>query len=301
MRSPIVEPGSFGDTIKIKALSREPGNPGWTVIPVRHKLFFVGDLDDIQFQPILQDIAGDTVVQLSADNQANLESNRVRITNNREWSEEQKHRIVEIDHQERRKGKNFMKRIKRRCNLEFPESKRTAQNLVDNARRFKKEGWGNMAEQEELMAEQATPENNNKQLNWTTEMKINVVIMDKEERAKGRGFMKRVKERWDQKYPEYQQASWQKLRDNAARFKKEPELMSLILVRQREEQPQDQEQQQEEEEEQTDFERVIVNQVNNEEEQAGNNIEEAERIELPREDLTEEDQDLKAIFITQFS
>ena len=47
-------------------------------------------------------------------------------------------------------------------------------------------------------------------------MKIDVVTMDKEERAKGRGFMKRVKERWDQKYPEYQQASWQKLRDNAA-------------------------------------------------------------------------------------
>ena len=195
MKSTITEPGSFGDTIKIKALSREPGNPGWTVIPVRHKLFFVGDLDDIQFQPILQDIAGDTVVQLSADNQANLESNRVRITNNREWSEEQKHRIVEIDHQERRKGKNFMKRIERRWDLEFPESKKTAQNLVDNARRFKKEGWGNMAEREELMAEQATPENNNKQLNWTTEMKIDVVIMDKEERAKGRGFMKRVKER----------------------------------------------------------------------------------------------------------
>ena len=176
----------------------------------------MGDLDDIQFQPVLQDIVDDTVVPMGTDNQANLQNNRVRITNNREWSEEQKHRIVEIDHQERRKGKNFMKRIKRRWDLEFPESKRTAQNLVDNARRFKKEGWGNMAEQEELMAEQATPENNNKQLNWTTEMKINVVIMDKEERAKGRGFMKRVKERWDQKYPEYQQVSWQKLRDNAA-------------------------------------------------------------------------------------
>ena len=40
--------------------------------------------------------------------------------------------------------------------------------------------------------------------------------------------------------------------------------MSLILVWQREEQPHDYVQQQEEEEEQTDFERVIVNQVNNE-------------------------------------
>ena len=51
-------------------------------------------------------------------------------------------------------------------------------------------------------------------------MKIDLVTIDKEERARGKGFMKRVKERWDQKYPEYQQASWQKLRDNAAQFKK---------------------------------------------------------------------------------
>ena len=75
--------------------------------------------------------------------------------------------------------------------------------------------------------------------------------------------------------------------------------MSLILVRQREVQPQDQEQQQEEEEEQTDFERVIVNSVNNKEEQAGNSIEVAEQIELPKKELAEEDQDLKAMFITQ--
>ena len=195
MRSLIAEPGSFGDTIKIKVLSREPGNPGWTVILLRRKLLFMGDLDDIQFLPILQDIADDTVVLLGADNQADLENKRVCIMNNREWSEEQKHRRVEIDYQERRKGRNFMKRIKRRWDLEFPELKRTAQNLVDNARRFKKEGWGNMAEREEPMAEQATLENNNKQLNWTTEKKINVVMMEKEERAKGKGFMKRIKER----------------------------------------------------------------------------------------------------------
>ena len=116
------------------------------------------------------------------------------ITNNREWSEEQKHRIVEIDHHERRKRKNFMKLIKTRWDLGFPESRRTAQNLVDNAKRFKKEGWGNIGEQEEPIVEQTTPENNSKQLNWTTEMKIDVVTMDKE-RAKGRCFAKSVKER----------------------------------------------------------------------------------------------------------
>ena len=52
-----------------------------------------------------------------------------------------------------------MKRIKRRWDLEFPISKRTSQNLVENAKRFKKEECGNVAGQEELMSEQTTPEN----------------------------------------------------------------------------------------------------------------------------------------------
>ena len=56
---------------------------------------------------------------------------------------------MEIDHQERRKGENSMERCKRRLDLEFPESKRTAQNLVDSARRFKKERRKNVAEWEE--------------------------------------------------------------------------------------------------------------------------------------------------------
>ena len=36
-----------------------------------------------------------------------------------------------------------------------------------------------MAEREEPIGERATPEHNNKQLNWTIEMKMDVVIMDK--------------------------------------------------------------------------------------------------------------------------
>ena len=74
--------------------------------------------------------------------------------------------------------------------------------------------------------------------------------------------------------------------------------MNLILVRKREEQPQDQEHQQEEEEEQIDLEQIIVNQVNiNQELQVENNGMDAEQIKLPREELAEEDQDLKEIFI----
>ena len=111
MRSPILEPGNLGNAMKIKTLSREPGNPESTISPVRCKLLFMGDLADIQFQPILQDF---TEVSLGAGIQANLQSNRVHKTNNCKWSGEQKHRIVEIDHQKRKKGKNFMKRIKTR-------------------------------------------------------------------------------------------------------------------------------------------------------------------------------------------
>ena len=76
--------------------------------------------------------------------------------------------------------------------------------------------------------------------------------------------------------------------------------MNLILDRKREEQPQDQEQQQEEEEQQIDFERIIMNQVNIiEEKQVKNKDMDAERIKLPREELTEEDQDLKEMFSMQ--
>ena len=60
--------------------------------------------------------------------------------NNRERSEKQKHKLVKIDRQERRRGKNFMKRVKARWDAEYPTRRRTAQNLIHNARRFKKEG-----------------------------------------------------------------------------------------------------------------------------------------------------------------
>ena len=61
--------------------------------------------------------------------------------NNREWSDKQRHRIVGIDTEERTPGKQFMKRVKERWDTEFPIVSRTAQNLINSARRFQKEGW----------------------------------------------------------------------------------------------------------------------------------------------------------------
>ena len=106
---------------------------------------------------------------------------------------------------------------------------------------MKKEGWRRPAELENRdktevqQPTQVTGEQQRKSIEWTTEMKIVLVMLDEDERAKGRGFMKRVKDRWDMKYPEHESASWQELRDNAARFKKDPEIKNLILVRRREE------------------------------------------------------------------
>ena len=44
---------------------------------------------------------------------------------------------------------------------------------------------------------------------------------DEEERRRGKGFMDRLKKRWDEQYPEKRDRSKQNLRDNAVRFKRE--------------------------------------------------------------------------------
>ena len=122
-----------------------------------------------------------------------------------------------------------MKRIKVRWDQEFPRKKKTAQNLVDNARRFKLEASANgrSDQQDGVVA--------TKKIQWTTDMKVHLTVIDQEERQKGRGFMGRVKEQWDTKYPEYKRVSMQQLRDNASRFKTEKEIINLILVRRRQE------------------------------------------------------------------
>ena len=129
-----------------------------------------------------------------------------------------------------------MRRVKERWDAEYPGIARTAQNLIDNARQFKKEKWRRPVERDnrDEVEVQQQMNNNRTSLEWATEMKIVLVTLDQEERAKGRGFMTRVGDRWDAKYPEYQSASWQKLRDNTARFKKDPQLKDIMLVRQRE-------------------------------------------------------------------
>ena len=67
------------------------------------------------------------MAQIGAENRENHDNdNIVHIMNNHEWTEEQKRKLVEIDTQERRRGKNFMKRVKARWDTEYPASRRTA-------------------------------------------------------------------------------------------------------------------------------------------------------------------------------
>ena len=51
---------------------------------------------------------------LSVENVAYHENNNVHRMNNREWTDEQRHMIVEIDTEERTRGKHFMRRVKER-------------------------------------------------------------------------------------------------------------------------------------------------------------------------------------------
>ena len=123
MESPIAKSDRSGSTITIKALSRERGNTGWTVYTRVAIEPYMEDLDNDQFQPNQpHDVADDTVAQIGTENRANHKNdNIVHIMNNREWNEEQKRKLIEIDRQERRRGKNFMKRVKARWDMKYPE------------------------------------------------------------------------------------------------------------------------------------------------------------------------------------
>ena len=67
-----------------------------------------------------------------------------------------------------------MKRIKDQSDGEFPEKKKTAQNLVGKAKRFEKEGWRGG-----IVRNQTTKMQKNTE--WSTEMKIRLTIIYEEE------------------------------------------------------------------------------------------------------------------------
>ena len=78
---------------------------------------------NLQFQT--HDTANEAVAeQVDVENLASqLQTNNVHIIKKRKWKNEEKLKIVQINKEERQKGKNFMKRIKQRKDIEFPKRK----------------------------------------------------------------------------------------------------------------------------------------------------------------------------------
>ena len=85
------------------------------------------DIDQNQFQPQqTHDVANKTVAeQADAESIASqLHNINVHIMNKEGWTNEEKLKIVQINREESQKGKNFMKRIKRRWDNKFAQKKR---------------------------------------------------------------------------------------------------------------------------------------------------------------------------------
>ena len=97
------------------------------------------------------------------------------------------------------------------------------------------------------------------------------------------------------KYPEHESASWQKLRDNAARFKKDPEIKNLILARRKEEVHVAEVAIQNNLEEEGNIVEPVVN--NDEEEQVAVDVEVVDNVRINNnEELSEKDKEFERYF-----
>ena len=191
-----------------------------------------------------QDGLNQPVASISgAENRRPLGNNsRRKLKDKVEWTLADKARLVEIDNKERTKGKGFMNRVKTRWDNERKSMTLSKQSLRDNAARFRKEG-------EVITRIQVTTQGNSqhsenegmeevqligqKGYSWKTTEKVRLVQINEQEKSRGRGFMQRVKDIWDSEFPELTFVSKQSLKDNAARFQKDPEIMNAVLVKRR--------------------------------------------------------------------
>ena len=129
-----------------------------------------------------------------------------------------------------------MKRIKEKWDAKYPNRNNVStQNLRNNAVRFRLEmnepNTTNKIQQEIVNQNRNTNNANAAKTNneWTNEMTLGLLKIDREERSKERGFMKGMKERWDKKYPGLPVTA-QCLRENTARIGKNKALFNLLEV-----------------------------------------------------------------------
>lgn len=126
---------------------------------------------------------------LNQTNAAEAENNNGAIKNNRgrgkksEWTLKEKVLLVRMEIEERKRRSGFMKRVKERWMREAQTKKNvSAQNLVDNARRFK-------MEEEIISYVKGRPERIESTLQenciWTTTKNVRLVEIHIEKRQRG--------------------------------------------------------------------------------------------------------------------
>ena len=152
------------------------------------------------------------------------------------YTDEEKECLIKTDKKERDRGRGFLKRIKEKWDVKYPSCNNVSTlNLRDNAVRFRME-MNKPNTTNEIQQEMMDQNHNRNNANaaktnneWTNEMKLELLKIDREEIRKGSGIIKRVKEKWDEKYPELPVTA-QCLRDNAARISKDNALLNLLEV-----------------------------------------------------------------------
>ena len=194
----------------------------------------MGDLDNNQFQLTNETLEDDRALQrITVTGSIPVVSNgEARAKHHLStYTEDEKRWLIRIEDEERQKGSGFMQRLKVRWDQQYPERTNVSkQNLRDNAAKFRAEIKEIGMVESVSMTIDAHERITNKAAEWTNEMKLNLLRIEKVEREKGRGFMKRMKKAWDLIY-EDRPLSAQCLRDNAARFHNDKSLMNLLLVR----------------------------------------------------------------------
>ena len=192
---------------------------------------FIGNIDQNQFQPIntnneFRALQGNNIARNEAIPNGEAQTKHPLST----YTDDEKRWLVTTADEERSKGDGFMLRLKRRWDEQYPEKNCVSkQNLRDNAARLKKELEMNVRS-EKTQIEKEEDKTLNSTHKWKNDMKVNLLKIEERERNRGRGFMKRMKEAWDDIY-ENSTISAQTLRDNAARFLKDNSLLNLITVR----------------------------------------------------------------------
>ena len=191
----------------------------------------MGNIDQNQFQPIntnneFRALQGNNIARNEAIPNGEAQTKHPLST----YTDDEKRWLVTTADEERSKDIGFMLRLKRRWDEQYPEKNCVSkQNLRDNAARLKKELEMNVRS-EKTQIEKEEDKTLNSTHKWKNDMKVNLLKIEERERNRGRGFMKRMKEAWDDIY-ENSTISAQTLRDNAARFLKDNSLLNLITVR----------------------------------------------------------------------